>query len=76
MRIKAIFFAGVRERIGVGEKPLELPDGATVADAWTAVGGADTGLRILCAVNEEYCDFRQPLNEGDAVAFFPPVTGG
>ena len=76
MRIKAIFFAGARERIGVGEKPLELPDGATVADAWAAVGGADTGLNVLCAVNEGYCDFRQPLNEGDTVAFFPPVTGG
>lgn len=32
--------------------------------------------RLLVAVNQEICDFSHPLEPGDEVAFFPPVTGG
>jgi molybdopterin converting factor small subunit len=27
-------------------------------------------------VNQEYADWRQPLETGDEVAFLPPVSGG
>ena len=29
-----------------------------------------------CAVNEEYAKFTRPLQDGDEVAFLPPVSGG
>ena len=29
-----------------------------------------------CAVNEEYAKFDTPLQDGDEVAFLPPVSGG
>ena len=31
---------------------------------------------ILVAVNHEYVDKDFKLNDGDEVAYFPPVTGG
>jgi molybdopterin synthase sulfur carrier subunit len=31
---------------------------------------------ILIAVNHEYVDKDFKLNDGDEVAYFPPVTGG
>ena len=31
---------------------------------------------VLCAVNQVICDGDQPIQAGDEVAFFPPVTGG
>ena len=31
---------------------------------------------LMCARNEELCKLDEPLEEGDEVAFFPPVTGG
>lgn len=76
MKIKAIFFAGVREALGKGELQLELPMYATVADAWDRAGGVRLRQKVLCAVNEHYTDLTHVLKEGDVVAFFPPVTGG
>ncbi|MNH21169.1 Molybdopterin synthase sulfur carrier subunit [compost metagenome] len=31
---------------------------------------------LMCARNEELCRLDEPLEAGDEVAFFPPVTGG
>ena len=31
---------------------------------------------LMSARNEELCKLDEPLEEGDEVAFFPPVTGG
>jgi molybdopterin converting factor subunit 1 len=31
---------------------------------------------MLTAVNEEYATWETPVGPGDAVAFFPPVSGG
>lgn len=59
---------------------MELPDGATVARL------ADEFLQqypltrdanaLVVAVNEEYADHDQVLNNGDEVALIPPVSGG
>jgi molybdopterin-guanine dinucleotide biosynthesis protein A len=35
---------------------------------------AATQLKV--AVNNEFCDWQQPLKSGDTVAFIPPVAGG
>jgi molybdopterin synthase sulfur carrier subunit len=31
---------------------------------------------IRIAVNQEYVDIDHPVQAGDEIAFFPPVTGG
>jgi len=31
---------------------------------------------VRCAVNQAFADPQAPLQPGDEVAFFPPVTGG
>jgi molybdopterin synthase catalytic subunit len=60
---------------------LELPDGATPADAaeqLTARFPVLAWLRRVTkpAVNLEYTTWDHPLREGDEVAFIPPVSGG
>jgi molybdopterin synthase sulfur carrier subunit len=32
--------------------------------------------RVMMAVNQELAEPNTPLNDGDELAFFPPVTGG
>jgi MoaE-MoaD fusion protein len=70
------FFAGLRERAGLAERRLELPDAATVADVWPALELGEEPGGVLYAVNKEYAERAQPLADGDEVALIPPVSGG
>jgi molybdopterin converting factor subunit 1 len=76
VKVTVRLFAGLRERAGVAERELDLPDGSRAHDAWTelAIGAEPPGL--LLAVNRQYVDHDHPLVEGDEVAFIPPVSGG
>ncbi len=76
VRVKIRLFAGLRERAGIGERELELPDRATVADIWPLLGIGDEPPGLLYAVNREYAERERPLAEGDEVALIPPVSGG
>ena len=77
MRVTVKAFAHLRERLGFDETTLEPADGASVGDVWAAVSGDDGMPRhVLAAVNLDYARADTPVNDGDEVAFFPPVTGG
>ncbi len=80
-----LYFAWVRDRVGIAEETVVPPDDvATVGDliAWLAARGggraeafADLSV-IRAAVNQEHVPFDHPVAAGDEIAFFPPVTGG
>ncbi len=76
MEVKVRLFAQLRERAGRGEVSVELPEGASVADAIAALGDVAAGLPVVMAVNREYADESAPLAAGDELALIPPVSGG
>jgi MoaE-MoaD fusion protein len=77
MRVVVRLFAGLREQAGSGERALEVPDGATVAAVWPALGlDSDEPAGLLYAVNRDYAERERSLAEGDEVALIPPVSGG
>lgn len=76
MNIKVKYFASLAEQLGRREQQLELNPGSTVVDVWRSANGGAIPENVLLAVNYEYVDAAQALNDGDEVAFFPPVTGG
>jgi molybdopterin synthase catalytic subunit len=80
VRIRALFFASYAEALGRDIAALELPEGATVADALAAVRRLSGADRLppspLVAVNREYAPSDTRLRDGDEVAFVPPVAGG
>lgn len=85
MQIKLRFFASVREKLGVSEELADVPDQLhTVGDVrrhlmlrgsvWTET--LDEARAIRMAVNQVMGKSDTPVQGGDEVAFFPPVTGG
>ena len=76
MRVVVRLFAGLRERAGTGRRELDLDEGTTVGDVWSALDLGDEPAGLLYAVNRTYADRGQPLDEGDEVALIPPVSGG
>ena len=85
MIIKLLYFARLRENLGVASEQIELP--TSVQDVsgllgwlrkrggnWEAELGA--GRPVLIAVNQNMVQPQHPLHSGDEVALFPPVTGG
>jgi molybdopterin synthase sulfur carrier subunit len=85
MKVKVLYFAGLREQLGSPGEDLELSAAvSTVAGLRThlmARGGAwqsalAQGRALRVAVNQEMAQPTTPVRPGDEVAFFPPVTGG
>ena len=81
MRVKVLYFATLRQSAGVKEESLELPDGSDLAALVRAVEALHPTLipalpTAVRAVNREFAELGQRLNDGDVVALFPPVSGG
>ena len=83
MQIDVLYFAWLRERIGVPRERVET-DAATVADLvaqltamdeWHASAFADMKT-VRVAIDQTLTDLVAPLAGAREVAFFPPMTGG
>ncbi len=83
--MKLVYFAWLKERIGVAEEDVTPPaDVATVGTLlhWLRGRGPNYALALAdlsvvrVAVNLEYRKGDWPVAANDEVALFPPVTGG
>ena len=79
--IQVQYFARYREALGCEGEALEgaFANVDQLRRQLVARGGVWQVLdetRLMCARNQELCRLDEPLEEGDQVAFFPPVTGG
>ncbi|MDA7745975.1 molybdopterin converting factor subunit 1 [Psychromonas sp.] len=81
--IKVLFFAKLSEQLGCRELTVEsdsikdceqlLQYLCEYKDDWSSILNAQSWLK---AVNQSMTSNNVVLNDGDEVAFFPPVTGG
>jgi len=83
--MKLLYFAWVRQKVGLAEEVVKPPPEVTtvgalmawLADRSPAHAAAFADARVLrCAVNQEFATPDATVAPGDEVAFFPPVTGG
>lgn len=81
MKVKVLFFAGLRERVGKDQIDVTVPDNTMVTalpDYFPDSCRGAAALTKFCrwAVNEDFVGAERQLVDGDTVALIPPVAGG
>jgi molybdopterin converting factor small subunit len=81
LRVPVALFARYREAVGRGRVEVDVAEGATVEDVWTALAAAHPVLiryrpHTLFAVGTDYVEPDRPVRAGEELACFPPVSGG
>jgi len=80
--VKVLYFASLKEALGMGSEMVELPAGVSTVGGlrdWLVSAGREklaTAKNLRCAVNQHMVGPDAAVADGDEVAFFPPVTGG
>lgn len=82
--MKALYFASVREAVGLGEEELSPPgEIATVAELISWLGGRGEGYadafsnaQVRAAIDRVHVRPDAAIGGAREIAFFPPMTGG
>ena len=83
--MKLLYFAWVRQKVGMSEEELHAPASVTTVSALidflkSRGPGYEAAFRdvkaLRVAVNQQHSGFDARIGPHDEVAFFPPVTGG
>ena len=82
MAVRVLYFAALREALGVSEETLDLPPGVATAGALAELLAMRHGAyrerraHVRMAVNEAFVGDGARVGDGDVVALIPPVAGG
>jgi len=81
MRVTIRLFARLRDLAGSGELTREIPGPATAQTVWRSLTAEIPSLgeyerTLSVAINAEYSRMAAAVQDGDEVAFLPPVSGG
>ena len=80
MKITIKCFSQVKYALGIDEFVLELEAGTMTSELEQNIrskaDGKLDGISLRIAVNQKYIPKDIELNDGDEVAFIPPVQGG
>lgn len=81
--VDVLYFAALAEQLCCASEQIALPSTVgTVGDLQQWLVGRGSQWEVLaspwvsCAVNQAVAKLEHPIQAGDQVAFFPPVTGG
>ncbi len=83
--MKILYFALLRQRVGIGEETIETPEDVTTVLGlvdWLRQRGPAFSEALMdidafrVAVDQEFADMDTVLRGDEEVAFFPPMTGG
>jgi len=81
MRVRVLFFGMVKDFVGHPVEEREFPEGADLAAIFDSYARRYPSLKnlarsIVIARNQEFAERSTRVENGDEVAFLPPVSGG
>jgi sulfur-carrier protein len=81
IRVKVLFFGGLKEVAGRAEETVELATGSRIEDLFAEFSSRSPELAryrrsLVASRNQEFAAWDTPLGSGDEIAFLPPVSGG
>jgi len=82
MSLRVLYFAGLRDAVGIAEETIDLPPGIrTVRGLADLLASrhrayAERRAHVRIARNEAFAGDEEPVADGDVVALIPPVAGG
>ena len=81
MQVTVLVFAQLTDAVGTDRVTIELPGGATAADALDALIAQHPSVgvtrnQIALAIDDAYCAAETRLEDGQTLALIPPVSGG
>jgi molybdopterin converting factor subunit 1 len=81
VHVRILYFASFRDAVGRAEEDRQVPEGTCVRDLWSILARevplfGRYPVMPPAAINQLYQPPHVKLEEGDEVAFLPPVAGG
>ncbi len=79
MKVQVLFFGATAEAVGEREIEIDLETQMKAAAAFKQIVSAYPNLQkhsLLFAVNQEYANGEELINDGDELAVFTAVSGG
>ena len=79
LQIRVIYFAKLRDLIGLDEEIFSMEKGDNPTDVLASINKKhkiDVGANFKIAVNDEFSQWDVKLSNGDRLVFIPPMTGG
>ena len=81
MRVTIRLFGRLHDLAGASVLEREIPAPATASGVWQILAAETPGIApyaqsVSVAVNADFARMATKLEEGDEVAFLPPVSGG
>ena len=81
MKVRVLFYAQLRDLLGMRQLDVDVADGATVRDLLGKIYAQQPKLRpqdksILIGAGVEFVDRNYRLSPGEEISIMPPVQGG
>lgn len=83
MKVKILYFASIKDKLGEESEDFEVEDGITLESLINQIKAKNNNIAkflesrsFLFAVNQEIVDLDAILKPDDEIAILPPLSGG